>query len=147
MTLLKLKPRSTSSIPAGINSLIDELLRTDNTDTTEVGTFVPRVNILERDKEFEMHIELAGFNRKNIEINVDKDVLTVKGVNSAEAHDAKNSSKYHVHQIRNGKFQRSFYLPDDLSTDKINARFEHGILYILIPKDESKLLRRTINVG
>jgi len=147
MTLLKLKPRSTSSLPAGINSLIDELLRTDPNDATDESTFVPRANILERENEFEIHIELAGFNKKNIEINIEKDVLTVKGANSPGDHNTNNSFKYHVHQIRYGKFQRSFYLPDDLSPDKINARFENGILYILIPKDESKLLKRTINIG
>ena len=50
--------------------------------------------------------------------------------------ESKNTPQYHVRQINDGNFQRSFYLPEDIAVDKINARFENGILNIEIPKDE-----------
>jgi len=142
MTLLKFKPRTSSSIPSGFTSLIDELLKNDHVERSETYNFVPRVNILENEKAFEIQLELAGFNKKNIEIKVENDLLTIQGENNRT-----NGLKYHVHQIREGKFTRSFYLPEDVSTDKVLAKFENGILYLQIPKDEVKQTKHRINVG
>ena len=146
MTLLKFKPRTSSSIPSGFNSFIDELLKNDLTESSGADTFEPRANILENVKAFEIQLELAGFDKKNIIINVENKILTIKGENM-EVNNPAKGSKYHVHQINKGKFQRSFYLPDDVSSDNVEAKFENGILYVWIPKDEVKLTKRTIDVG
>ena len=146
MTLLKFKPRTTGSIPNGFTSLIDELLKNDLTNNSKANTFEPRANILENEKAFEIQLELAGFNKKNIIINVENEILTIKGEN-VDVNNSANGLKYHVHQINKGKFQRSFYLPDDVSSENVEVKFENGILYIWIQKDEVKQTKRTIDVG
>lgn len=145
MTLLKINPRSKGSVPSNFYSLLDDILKENKVDEYAKSSFVPRANIIEGEKEFQIQLELAGFNKKDIEINLEKDVLIIKG--EKKNNESKNTPQYHVRQINDGNFQRSFYLPEDVAADKINARFENGILNIEIPKDEAKLIKRNINVG
>ncbi len=144
MTLLKFKPRLTHSIPANFNSLVDELLMEKAVKNNAETKFVPRANILEKEKEFEIQLEVAGYSKKDIEINVENDVIKITGDNNVE--QSTNSEKYHLRQIKEGKFSRSFYLPEDALEDKIVANFNNGILSVKIPIDETGPNKRSISI-
>ena len=145
MTQLIIKPRSTNSSPLSFTSIIDELLKENKVIKHHEKAVVPKTNILENETKFEIQLELAGYNKKNIEISVEKGIITFKGDN--RNNDTQNFTKYRINQITEGKFHHEFYLPEDTLEDKINARFENGILYVIIPKDKLKLLKRSITVG
>ena len=144
MTLLKIKPRLTHSIPANFNSLVDELLKETTVKTNKETGFVPRANILEKEKEFEIQLEIAGYSKKDIEINVENEIITINGINNPE-HSSK-SVKYHLRQVKEGMFSRAFYLPEDALVDKINANFHDGILSVKIPIDEVVQNKKSISI-
>ena len=145
MTRLIIQPRSTNAIPVSFTSIIDELLKENKVIKHQENAAVPKANILENETEFEIQLELAGYNKKNIEINVEKGIITLKGDN--RNNDPQRFTNYHINQITEGKFHREFYLPEDTPEDKINARFENGILYVIIPKDQLRHSKRSVTVG
>ena len=144
MTLLNVRPANARRINHGFNSVLDELLKDTKTSTAKKTDFVPRANILEHKQEFEIQLELPGFNKNQVNLNIDKDVLTISG--SRNDTEEAQKANIHVQQIKTGSFERSFYLPEDIDTDKISAKLENGILFIEIPKDEKKLLKKSVNI-
>ncbi len=144
MTLLKIKPRLTHSIPANFNSLVDELLKDTTVKTKKEPGFVPRVNILEKEKEFEIQLEIAGYSKKDIKINVENEIITINGNNNPQ--HSSESVEYHLRQVKEGMFSRAFYLPEDVLVDKINANFHDGILSVKIPIDEVVQNKKSISI-
>jgi len=132
-------------VPVRFNSLVDDLLDEAFTGSNGHQPFRPQADILERDGDFEIHMTLPGVNKKDITINIDKNILTVKGSNHPE--EDKENVRYHLRESLSGDFERAFQLPEDTKEDKIKADFEDGILRIRIPKDKEKPLKRTIAIG
>ncbi len=94
--------------------------------------FVPTVNTREADDAYYIEVDLPGVNKDNININVDENTLTISGERKVkEEHKADNF--YKVESVY-GKFERSFSLPEDVDTDKIEAEHKNGVLEIKIPK-------------
>tara|TARA_B100000212_G_scaffold23264_1_gene15504 strand:- start:5160 stop:5564 length:405 start_codon:yes stop_codon:yes gene_type:complete len=83
------------------------------------------ISINQNDKAYLINIEIPGFDKSEIDITVEEDILSVVGKNS----DVDNDMNY----IRKS-INRSFYLPEDSKADKINAKVKNGILEIEIPK-------------
>ncbi|MDH5433641.1 MAG: Hsp20/alpha crystallin family protein [Gammaproteobacteria bacterium] len=101
----------------------DDLFNTD---------WSPNVDIIENDKNFEIKAELAGIPKENINIEVNKGVLTFSGEKMLESKDEKQ------HRIERfyGRFSRSFALPENIDTSAIKAENKDGILNIVLPKQE-----------
>lgn len=91
------------------------------------------VDVAEDDKAYTITAELPGIDEKNIDINISEDVLTLKGEKHAEKEE-KNKNHY-VSERSYGAFQRSFALPADVDVDKIEAKFNKGVLTIALPKN------------
>jgi HSP20 family protein len=100
---------------------------------TEVtwGT-VPAVDVAEHERDYEITAELPGLDDKNIEVKVANGVLTIKGEKTEEKEEKKKD--YHLSERRYGSFRRSFSLPDGVDPDKIEAKFQKGVLTITLPK-------------
>ena len=144
MTLFKIKPRFTDSIPYGLTGYVRDRASTKQENAAQEYSFVPRANVLENDKQFEVQLELAGFNKKHIEISVEKGILTVTGERNED--QAENSVRYLTRQLTYGKFKRAFYVPEDVDDEKINASLDNGILSITLPKVESKVLKKLVSI-
>lgn len=101
----------------------------------EIGDFSPRVDIAEDEKNVYLHAELPGIERENVKISVSEDrVLTLKGEKNRES---KVEGKNYVRTERNyGNFTRSFALPDTIDVEKVEAKFENGVLNLTLPKTE-----------
>jgi HSP20 family protein len=97
-------------------------------------TLMPAVDIIEKENDFDIKIELPGVDKKDVKITVQKDVLTIKGEKKQE-NENKGESYYRVERCY-GTFQRSFTLPSSVTSDNINASYDNGILTINIPKVE-----------
>lgn len=93
---------------------------------------MPLVDIVEREKEYEINAELPGLDEKNIDISLSDGTLTIKG----EKHDEKEENRkgYHMSERHYGRFQRAFRVPPGVDNDKIEARFAKGVLKITLPK-------------
>jgi HSP20 family protein len=92
----------------------------------------PAVDVVEKEKVFEIRAELPGMDEKNIEVKFANGGLTIKG----EKHEEKEEKKqdYYLHERKFGSFERSFALPDGVDPEKIEASFKRGILTVILPK-------------
>ena len=111
--------------------------------------FSPRVNVTEREKEFEVTAELPGLTENEIDITLDRDALTLKGEKKQESED-KGDSYYRMERSY-GRFSRTIPLPGNvIDKDNVEAEFKNGVLTIVLPKLEEALpvsRRIAVNAG
>jgi HSP20 family protein len=93
---------------------------------------VPAVDIVEKDKDYEITAELPGMDESNIDVKFADGVLTIKGEKKEEREEKKKD--YYVSERRYGSFQRSFPVPESVDANKIEAKFVNGVLTIKLPK-------------
>lgn len=106
----------------------------------------PLTNIIETKDGFRLELAVPGLTKEDIEIKVDKDILTI----SAEKEITKNEDeKVLRHSFSYNKFERTFQLPETIDTEKIDANFEHGVLIVNLQKKEEakELPARTITIS
>ncbi|MGT2467638.1 Hsp20/alpha crystallin family protein (plasmid) [Mesorhizobium atlanticum] len=97
----------------------------------------PAMDLVEKDKEYEITAELPSIDEKNVEIELANNVLTIRGEKSEEKEDKDKDyylSEYYLSERRYGSFQRSFRLPVAVDADKIEASFAKGVLTVKLPK-------------
>lgn len=98
------------------------------------GNKVPRVNIAETDGEFLVEMAAPGMKRNDFQIELDNDHLLISAEvkNSREDENVSFTRKEFSYE----SFKRSFHLPNSVERDKIQARYENGLLRLVIPKKE-----------
>lgn len=106
--------------------------------------WVPRVDVREEADRFVILTDLPGVDPEQIEIQMDKGVLSIKGQRSSEA--ASETERYSRLERRHGSFHRDFALPDSADAEGIVASGRNGVLEISIPKKAESTPRR-IQVG
>ncbi len=105
----------------------------------------PSMDLVERDGEYEVQAELPGLSNEDIEVKLSDDVLTIRGEKSAEHKE--DNENFHLQERSYGSFQRSIGLPKGIDANKIEAKFEKGVLTVRLPKSaEAKAKERTITV-
>lgn len=96
--------------------------------------WIPSVNVSETKDNIIVKAELPGMESKDVSVNISGDMLTIKGEKKKEEEE---KDEYHYTCERYcGTFQRSFRLPTGVKTDKIEAKFDKGVLNITLPKVE-----------
>lgn len=113
-------------------------------ETQVESQWVPRVDVREEQGRFVILADLPGIEPGEIEIQMDKGVLTIKGQRTGEA--ATEAGLYSRSERRQGSFQRDFALPDSADAEGIVASGRNGVLEISIPKKPQASPRR-IQVG
>ena len=98
------------------------------------NTAYPKVNVYEYDDKVGVVAEIPGIDKKNLSVDVEDDVLTIKG--SKHGFDEDTSATVIRRELKHSAFERKFTLGDSLDGDKIKANFKDGILSIEIPKME-----------
>lgn len=98
----------------------------------EIWSKSPAVDVVEKEKEYEITAELPGIDASNIDIKLASGMLTIKGEKKEEKEEKKKD--YYLSERRFGSFQRSFQLPDGVVEDKIEASYDNGLLTIKLPK-------------
>ncbi|MEP0366770.1 MAG: Hsp20/alpha crystallin family protein [Cyclobacteriaceae bacterium] len=141
MTLIKYNQNNQ---PATYGNFIDRFFNDDFFGRKWNSTFSPKVDIAETDKAFEIQFHIPGMKKEDINIDISDDRLTVSGERKFE--EEKNEKNYHSLESHYGSFSRSFYLPDNIEVEKVEASYKDGILSLNIPKDEKKETKRTISV-
>ena len=98
------------------------------------NTSMPAVNIRQEDKKFVLDLAVPGIDKKDLRIEINEDVVTI----SSEKKDEKeeNHDGFKRKEFSYSSFCRSFYLPDNVNKEKIEASYKDGILRVEIPKTE-----------
>ena len=85
---------------------------------------------------------LPGIDPKDVHVDLHQNVLTITGERTLN----EEKSEQHVSEIGYGRFERSFTLPDNVASEKVNAHFENGMLELTLPVSEAAKPRR-IEIG
>ena len=111
-----------------------------------LGMMAPRMDVTEEDDEFLVTMELPGMDEKDVEVELSDNVLTIKGEKKAEEHEAGKGRTYMERSY--GSFRRSIPLDLEVVTEKVEARFDKGVLTVVLPKTpEAKKETRKIPIG
>jgi HSP20 family protein len=97
------------------------------------GVF-PLTNVTEDKNNYYVRAELPGMKAEELDIQVASNSLSITGERKIAIEG--NNVKYHRREREAGKFSRSISLPGDVDVDNVDARMEHGVLTIIIPKAE-----------
>jgi HSP20 family protein len=131
-----------------VRQAFDRLLQPEDGDASNVVTsqWAPRVDIREDEQRFVILADIPGVDPAQIEVSMDKGILTIKGEREAAASET-NGKFTRVERAR-GAFHRRFALPDSADADGITATGKFGVLEIAIPKKAQATPRRiTINAS
>jgi HSP20 family protein len=146
MSLIRYNSGLNDFAPTSFSNLIDRFF--NDTLTRSGGSsysFVPRVDVLEDDKAFEIHVAVPGMNKEDFKIDLNDNYLTVSGERKFTREKKENN--FHAVETQFGTFSRSFSLPENVDVNKISAKYVNGILEVNVPKDEKKILKTTIKVN
>ena len=106
---------------------------------------VPPVDVIEKDHAFEVMVELPGLDMKDIDVKYSGGMLTITGEKTEETEEEKKGLV--VSERRHGSFERSFRVPESVDTKIIEARFDKGVLIVVLPmKAEARSNERKIRV-
>ena len=121
----------------------DDQSRSDESSVV-TSQWVPSVDVKEENDRFILYADLPGIDPDDIEVSMDKGLLTIRGERSSES--SSETERYARIERRYGSFHRRFALPDSADPDGIQARGRNGVLEIVIPKRPETSPRR-IQVG
>jgi HSP20 family protein len=96
------------------------------------GSWLPPVDIKETADAVEINAEMPGFSADQVEVSAENNVLTLRGERTLD--ETKDGESYHRVERSYGAFERSFQIPRNVDAEKIEAKFENGILYLSLPK-------------
>uniref|UniRef100_A0A7S1PFY1 SHSP domain-containing protein n=1 Tax=Percolomonas cosmopolitus TaxID=63605 RepID=A0A7S1PFY1_9EUKA len=92
-------------------------------------------DLKETDSDFQLALEAPGFNKHEISIDLNDNVLTIAGEKKQEENEAKEDGSFERRSFSSRKFSRSFTLPaDKADLEKINAKLNNGVLHLSVPK-------------
>jgi HSP20 family protein len=95
---------------------------------------VPAVNITENKNDYTVSMAVPGMKKDDFEIDIDGNMLTI----SSEKEESKeeNDEKYTRKEYNYSSFSRSFTLPEEVNKEKIEAKYEDGVLKLVLPRKE-----------
>lgn len=118
--------------------------RRDDTSRVEGSDWTPAVDIKEEDDKFVIHADIPGVSADEIEVSMDQNVLSIKGVRKHESTESTEGFKRI--ERSHGVFIRRFALPESVDAEHISASSKDGVLEVVIPKQEPQQPRRiTVN--
>ena len=116
-----------------LNDLFDEFFR-PATFAKENGLTVPPVNIHETSDAYHLELAAPGLNKEDFKVNLEKGLLTISFEKKTETEN--KDYKTHRKEFSVTNFKRSFSVDDKINADGIQAKYENGVLQLLLPKKE-----------
>lgn len=147
MSIVRYRQRpSEVALQDEIKQVFDRFFGQEDTDASAVVTaqWVPRVDIKEEASRFVIYADLPGIDPQDIEVQMDKGILSIKGERKSES--TSETERFSRVERRYGSFHRRFALPDSADPDGVAASGRNGVLEIVIPKRPETTPRR-IQVG
>jgi HSP20 family protein len=95
---------------------------------------MPSMDVTESDKEIVITAEMPGLERKDVDISIDNDLLTIRGEKKVETQRDDKDKNYHLSERSYGIFYRVLQLPPGVDPSKVQATMANGVLKIVVPK-------------
>lgn len=125
-----------------MHSMFDDLFSRDlwnwgQSNNSPTNTTIPAVNIRETKDNFEVEMAAPGMTKNDFRVELEGNLLTIRSEKQEEHERSNEEHHYSRREFSYQAFQRSFQLPKDVvDADRIDARYENGVLHLLIPKKE-----------
>jgi HSP20 family protein len=146
MSIVRYNSTLNDFIPTNFSNLIDRFF---NESLSRSGgsaySFVPKVDIVENEKAFELHVAVPGMTKDDFKIDLNENYLTISG--ERKFSQEKKEDNFRSIETQYGTFSRAFSLPENVDAAAITAKYNNGILEVTVPKDEKKTLKTTIKVN
>ena len=101
---------------------------------------IMKTDVRETDNSYELDIDLPGFKKEDINVQLDNGYLTIAASKSLEKEDEHEKSHYIRQERYSGSMSRSFYVGNDVKQEEIHAKYEDGILKLAVPKKAAKAI-------
>jgi HSP20 family protein len=102
-----------------------------------------RLDFVERDDHYAVHVDLPGIPKEDVKINLDGDMLSISAERSMQRQEEQEN--YQIMERQYGKMQRSIRLPQDVNLDAAEAHYENGVLNLKLPRVQ-KLSEKTRSI-
>lgn len=133
MTLVRWQPfRNVTTLQREMDRLFENLAERD--ESAYKPTFVPAAEMRSDADNIYLQVELPGLTPAEIEVQVTADRVTIGGERKEELNTEEKGMKRS--EFRYGKFQRTIALPYKVDRDRVQAKYEHGVLKLTLPKAE-----------
>ena len=107
----------------------------DNSWMERTSYTAPAINVIENDKEYEVELAAPGLTKEDFKVHVDEENnLHIEMEKKSENKSDKHHGRYLRREFSYEKFQQTLLLPDDVDAEKIEAKVEHGVLNVILPK-------------
>jgi HSP20 family protein len=108
---------------------------------------LPAVNIRESEKSYLIDLAIPGMDKKDLKIDINEDVLTISSETKNETEDSRNG--FRRKEFSYSSFSRSFYIPENVERETIDATYKDGILEVTLPKlkEEKNNISREIKIS
>jgi HSP20 family protein len=121
-------------------SLFDRFFENDlfdwsNRNFSSTNTTLPSVNVKESNEAFEVEVAAPGLTKEDFKIEQNRDLLTISSEKKIE-NETKDGQYFTKREFSYQSFSRSFSLPNSADSEKIEAKYDNGVLRIMIPKKE-----------
>ncbi len=103
--------------------------------SSNLSSSFPAIDLYQTDDDIVVNAVVPGFKPEDVQISVNANTLTLRGeMKQDEEH---KDATYHIHELRQGSFERQIMLPIDVDSNKAHAEFENGVLKVTLPKAEA----------
>ena len=117
----------------------------DNSWMERTNYTAPAINVIENEKEYDVELAAPGLTKEDFQVHVDEDNnLVINMEKKAENNEKKRHGRYLRREFSYEKFQQMLTLPEDAEADKIEAKVEHGVLNVHIPKKEEADVQKAV---
>ena len=130
-----------------VDELLNDLLKNDSHENyVKNCSDQPATNVFETDKDFRIEMLLPGFSKDDLKMNYHKNLLTVKVEKEEKENKAEVEYKYEHREFDKFDFEKQFKIPNSVNIDSVEAKFENGILNIVLPKKEEALEKAPVEI-
>ena len=117
----------------------------DNSWMEKANYTAPAINVIETEKEYEVELAAPGLTKEDFQVHVDEDNnLVINMEKKAANNEKKHHGRYLRREFSYEKFQQMLMLPEDAEAEKIEAKVEHGVLHVSIPKKDKVELQKAV---
>lgn len=134
MSIIKRK-NSNNLFPSFLDDVLGNDLLNPSADFGNVGFNVPAANIQEQEDKFVLELAAPGKSKKDFNIELDNDVLTISSEHEDKKED-NDGENFTRKEYSYESFTRSFTIPESVESNKIKANYQNGILKLDLPKRE-----------
>ncbi|HEX8715286.1 MAG TPA: Hsp20/alpha crystallin family protein [Solirubrobacteraceae bacterium] len=150
MAVIRWEPaREISSLQQEVNRLFGTFFDTQagaGDGVSGARRWIPAMDLVEEGDQYVLRADLPGVREDDVKVELDDDVLTISGDRKSEHEERRGG--YRRIERSSGSFSRSLTVPEGIDPERIDARFENGVLEVRVPKPEQRKPRRVaISVG